>query len=259
VTTSPSADEAKILLIDDYPSERSHHRRVFGERLDVLRTIGQLEAALATGDNWTVAFVDFDLGSGEMRGGLTALRLLRESRPQTRLIVYTDLGGRGRTLFAAAAWHWFGVRDLLDKPTAEPEELREAARTAGHATSTQWASKLSRSAHLIDTLFRTPKWRELWVLWPNIVTYSAAYKVIPNLPHAASRTFQERASDAAEWFSTEFFGSEPTSIKTIKRETSQRATPLAVFATKNRDFFAAGDLADILDYIKPWNAPRSRG
>ena len=69
-----------------------------------------------------MAFVDFNLSSTTSTG-LTALLRLRQDRPETRIVTYSQFTESGRTLYAAAGKHWFDAAALLDKTRNDPDTL----------------------------------------------------------------------------------------------------------------------------------------
>jgi hypothetical protein len=246
-----------ILLVDDQPAHASHYRYLFGE-VDACRDYDQLAAAVAAGQEWTAAFVDFDLSGASdepQRTGLSALRLLMQARPQTRRIVYTTLSDNGRTLYAAAAYHWLKSTIILDK-SSEDSALLAAASAEANPTPPAWRRKLQAHAYLIDHIFARYNWLGLWQIWRY---YNGSIKAVsdhlpPGNTPTSVREFSEQAADAALNFKVAFHGPNPT---TYARANSARATPLVAFADANSKFFNAPDLQDVLEFARPWDRPRS--
>ena len=98
---------ARVLLVDDVPGERANFEAAFDSRLTVAPGVDQLNGQLAAGRQWDVAFVDFNLSSPTSTG-LTALLRLSHERPGTKIVTYSQFTENGRSLYAAAARHWFG-------------------------------------------------------------------------------------------------------------------------------------------------------
>lgn len=248
-----------ILLIDDQPAHASHHRHLFGA-VDVCRDHHELRAALDQGQDWSAAFVDFDLsGASEepRRTGMSALCLLMQERPRTRRIVYTTLTENGRTLYAAAAYHWLKTTVILDKSSDDRALLAAGSADGEDPTPPAWRRKLASHAYLVDHLFARHNWLALWQIWRY---YDGSIKAISDhLPRgntpASIRDFSENATAAVKNFRAAFHGPSPT---TYERGNSARATPVVAFADANSKFFNAPDLQEVLDFAKPWDRVRYR-
>jgi hypothetical protein len=249
----------RILLVDDQPAQASHHRHLFGD-VDVCRDIDELRSAIGQQQEWSAAFVDFDLsGASEEphRTGMSALRLLMQERPRTRRIVYTTLSENGRTLYAAAAYHWLQTTIILDKSSGDPALLAAGSADADDPTPLAWRNKLTAHAYLIDHLFARYNWLALWQIWRY---YDGSIKAVsdhlpPGNNPASVRDFSESAAAAVKNFRTAFHGSGPT---TYERGNAARATPVVAFADANSKFFSAPDLQETLDFAKPWDRIRYR-
>ena len=85
-------------------------------------SIDQLNEQLRRGLIWDLAFVDFNLSS-QTSTGLTALLRLHHERPATQTVTYSQFTESGRTLYAAAAHHWFKASALMDKTKNDPGTL----------------------------------------------------------------------------------------------------------------------------------------
>ena len=248
-----------ILLIDDQPAHASHHRRLFGD-VEVCGDYDQLASAVQAGKSWPAAFVDFDLsGAAEepRRTGLSALRLLMQARPLARRIVYTTLSDNGRTLYAAAAYHWLATSVVLDKSSEDLALIAAARPGAEDPTPPAWRKKLNDHAYLIDHLFARFNWLALWQVWRY---YDGSIKAISDhLPRgntpASVRDFSVQATSAMTNFKAAFHGPRPT---TYERGNSARATPLVAYADANSKFFNAPDLQEVLDFARPWERVRNR-
>ena len=111
-----------VLLVDDVPGERANFEHAFGRDLTVAPSIDQLNEQLRRGLTWDLAFVDFNLSS-QTSTGLTALLRLHHERPATQIVTYSQFTESGRTLYAAAARHWFNAAALMDKTKNDPGTL----------------------------------------------------------------------------------------------------------------------------------------
>ena len=112
----------QVLLVDDVPGERANFEQAFGGRLTVAPSIDILNDHLRHGLTWDIAFVDFNLSSPTSTG-LTALLRLHHERPGTKIVTYSQFTESGRTLYAAAARHWFDAAALMDKTKNDPATL----------------------------------------------------------------------------------------------------------------------------------------
>jgi CheY-like chemotaxis protein len=249
---------SRILLVDDQPPHASHHRRLFGDAVDVCCDYNELIKAVVSGKDWSAAFIDFDLsGISEepRRTGLSALRILKQQRPNTRRIAYTTLSDNGRILYAAAARHWLSTEVILDK-SSDDQALRDAVNPqAANPTPSAWLQKLKR-AQLIDYLFARDNWLPLWRIWS---TYNGSIKVVnDHLPRGNTptsvREFSEQATDAMANFKAQFYGQTSMSYT---RGNHALATPLVAFIDANTKFFHAPDLQETLDLAKPWQRSRT--
>lgn len=237
-----------VVLVDDHPAFGDQHRQVFGDGVHWCRSASQLAADLDSGTQWTTAFVDFDLGRGQQTG-LTAMTLLAKHSPQTRAIAYTSLSDNGRTLFAVAAYRWFGCTSVLDKSLGDAGTLRAAAAGA-NPTPPAWRNRLHHSAHLIDELFQEPSWTALWRVWPDVNgSMRAVRDALPGHTPYSIGQFAKLALPAMENFESAFLGRQRLPVD---RGNTARATPLARFAHSHDAFFRAPDLGLALDHGKPW-------
>src|SRR5918998_5018338 len=145
------ATTGQVLLVDDVPGERANFEQAFGTRLTVAPSIDILNDQLRRGIAWDVAFVDFNLSS-KTSTGLTALLRLHHERPGTKIVTYSQFTESGRTLYAAAARHWFSAAALLDKVKNDPTTLvryRESILAGINPTPVMWQRRL-HWAPLID-------------------------------------------------------------------------------------------------------------
>lgn len=152
-----------VLLVDDVPGERANFEHAFGRDLTVAPSIDQLNEQLRRGLTWDLAFVDFNLSS-QTSTGLTALLRLHHERPATQIVTYSQFTESGRTLYAAAAHHWFNAAALMDKTKNDPGTLvhyRESICSGSNPTPVPWQRRL-QWAPLIDNLLADATWVRIW-------------------------------------------------------------------------------------------------
>jgi len=241
----------RVLLLEDHKSFRHHFELVFGERLDHCYTYRQM---VEKGGGWEYAFIDFELN--DRFTGLGALTYLREFSPETKVIVFTAIGERGRTLFALAAREWFNTWAMLDKGLVDDEILRGVAEGVD-PTTPQWQAQLSCS-WMINQLFRKPTWLDIWRLWSVYGGSQKAVATASGLSPATVREFGEDALKAVDMLQNQFFATRARvpvkpSATGIGRGNVQRAVPLCDFYQSHANFFDAADLADVLELVEPWS------
>ncbi|MGH3340459.1 MAG: hypothetical protein ACRDPL_16745, partial [Propionibacteriaceae bacterium] len=152
-----------VLLVDDVPGERANFEHAFGRDLTVAPSIDQLNEQLRRGLTWELAFVDFNLSS-QTSTGLTALLRLHHERPATQIVTYSQFTESGRTLYAAAAHHWFKATALMDKTKNDPGTLvhyRASICSGSNPTPVPWQRRL-QWAPLIDNLLADASWLRIW-------------------------------------------------------------------------------------------------
>jgi hypothetical protein len=230
-----------VLLVDDIPGEAANFRVAFGERLTAVQSLAELEPELASGRDWDVAFVDFNLSS-RVTTGLSVMLALRTERPRTRLVSYSQFAENGRVLFAAGARHWFGARAVLDKTNNDPYTLRHytAALIAGLDPSPlQWRHRLQR-AHLIDAVLPDLSWVDRWRALDQAdgdVTVAAA---LLDLKAAHLRGFKDRATNAVNEVNAAFFDLPDRASSRNKKGI------LGTFVAQHTSFLTAADLPEVL-------------
>ncbi|MBM7798358.1 DNA-binding NarL/FixJ family response regulator [Microlunatus panaciterrae] len=235
------AQSGRVLLVDDIPGERINFQAAFGAELGVARDVGQLEARLRDGHQWSVAFVDFNLNSADSTG-LTALLRLHHERPETRIVTYSQFNEGGRTLYAAAARHWFGADALLDKTRNEPESLIAYVHelTAGrNPTPQRWQQRL-QSAHLIDSLLADASWVRIWAAIREASGDMALVAKILDVGVSSLRSFKDRATEAAIAFNEKFHDQPHPGYSRNKKGI------LSSFAAEHRHFLTAPDLSTVM-------------
>jgi hypothetical protein len=228
----------RVLLVDDVPGERANFEAAFDSRLSVAPSIDQLNRYLASGLQWDVAFVDFNLSSPTSTG-LTALLRLHHERPLTKIVTYSQFTENGRTLYAAAARHWFTANALLDKTKNEPENLVRYVRLLGSGkdpTPAPWQQRL-QWAPLIDSLLAEPSWVRIWQAIRDASGEMARVADILGVDVRSLRTFKDRATAAAILFNEKFHDVPNPG------ETRNKKGILSGFASEHRHFLTAPDLS----------------
>ncbi|HET9873614.1 MAG TPA: hypothetical protein VFP89_13605 [Propionibacteriaceae bacterium] len=231
----------RVLLVDDVPGERANFSEAFGAGLDVTVTIDALNARLSDGITWTAAFVDFNLSSAT-NTGLTALLRLHQERPDTQLITYSQFNENGRTLYAAAARHWFGSRILLDKTRNDPATLRRylsGIEAGQNPTPMPWQHRL-QWAGLVDSLLAEPSWVRIWRALRDAAGEMSRVADILGVPVTSLRGFKERATEAAINFNERFHDIPHPG------DTRNKKGILSSFAAEHWQFLTAPDLSTVM-------------
>lgn len=231
----------RVLLVDDVPGERANFERAFGRALTVAPSVDQLNELLRAGLAWDVAFVDFNLSSPTSTG-LTALLRLHHERPGTRTITYSQFTESGRTLFAAAARHWFGAAALMDKTRNDPATLVHyltALRAGTNPTPVGWQRRLE-SAYLIDSVLADASWVRMWAALREAAGDMARVAELVGVEPGSLRTFKDRATDAAIAFNEKFHD-----IPHPGRTRNKKGI-LSAFAAEHRHFLTAPDLSTVM-------------
>ena len=247
----------RVLLVDDVPGERANFERAFGSALAVAPTIDHLNQLLRTGASWDVAFVDFNLSSTTSTG-LTALLRLHHERPDTRIVTYSQFAESGRTLYAAAARHWFDAAALLDKTRNDPKTLVHylmALRVGDNPTPAPWQRRLEWSP-LIDSLLADASWVRIWGALRQAAGDMARVAELLDVEPGQLRGFKDRATEAAIQFNEKFHD-----IPNPGRTRNKKGI-LSAFAAEHRHFLTAPDLSTVMSpgsRRRPLRGPGSRG
>jgi len=231
----------RILLVDDVPGERANFAQAFGENLTVAADLAQLDQLIASGRRWDVAFVDFYLSSPTTTG-LSAMLRLRDERPDCRLVTYSQFTESGRTLYAAAAKHWFAAQALLDKTRNEPPRLTQYVRAVLGGldpTPERWQTRL-RYAGLIDNLLAEPSWVPVWAAIREANGEMSRVANILQVQVSSLRTFKDRATEAALMFNEKFHDIPNPG------DTRNKKGVLSSFASEHRHFLMAPDLSKVM-------------
>jgi len=120
---SPSAGEGRILVVDDEPSLRDVLKLGLGRAgFSVRVAASHAEATAALAESWDLVVTDLQLPDGD---GLSILRQVKESSPETAVVVLTAHGSADTAVAAMK----LGAHDYLTKPF-DIDELRIRARQA---------------------------------------------------------------------------------------------------------------------------------
>jgi CheY-like chemotaxis protein len=231
----------RVLLVDDVPGERANFESAFGSGLTVAPSVDHLNRYLKARLDWDVAFVDFNLSSATSTG-LTALLRLHHERPKTKIVTYSQFTENGRTLFAAAAQHWFNAHALMDKTKNEPENLVRYTRMLAlsqNPTPVPWQQRLEWSA-LIDNLLAEPSWVRVWQAIRDAAGEMARVADLLGVDVRSLRTFKDRATTAAILFNEKFLDVPNPG------ETRNKKGILSAFASEHRHFLTAPDLSVVM-------------
>ncbi|MET0694601.1 MAG: hypothetical protein ABWX96_03855 [Propionibacteriaceae bacterium] len=223
------------------PGERANFESAFGSGLTVAPSVDQLNRYLTARLHWDVAFVDFNLSSTTSTG-LTALLRLHHERPQTKIVTYSQFTENGRTLYAAAAQHWFNAHALMDKTKNEPENLNRYVRMLAfnqNPTPAAWQQRL-QYAPLIDNLLAEPSWVRIWQAIRDAAGEMARVADILGVDVRSLRTFKDRATAAAITFNEKFHDVPNPG------ETRNKKGILSAFASEHRHFLTAPDLSVVM-------------
>lgn len=252
----------RVLLLEDHDAFCLRFEPVYGDRLDHCYTVGQMATRGGelerAGEKWDYAFVDFQLEDHPGYTGFGALDYLHTFSPTTKVIVFTSLGEKGRTLFALAAREWFNAWTVLDKRSASNEALRNVA--AGVEPSPQWQRYLARSS-VINEFFKKESSLRLWKLFAfHGGTQSAICKAGKLGPNRVREFGKDAAGVVASikrqipLIDTSADGA-PGVAAAVRRGNDPVAVPVVGFYRAHHNFFEAPELPDILETVEPWRRP----
>ncbi len=230
-----------MLLVDDVPGEKANFVEAFGSNLTVVPGVGQLNERLHEGLRWDVAFVDFYLSS-DSSTGLTALLRLNQERPNTKIVTYSQFTENGRTLYAAAAKHWFDAEALMDKTMNDPEVLvhyAQALMAGADPTPPAWRRRLLWS-HLVDDLLAEASWVQIWRAIRDSAGEMARVAELLGCEVTQLRSFKDKATAAVNSFNEKFHDIPHPG------DTRNKKGILSSFASENRHFLMAPDLSVVM-------------
>jgi len=231
----------RVLVVEDHAADRVLCERAF-DTVDYIPTVSQLETAIGVGERWDLAFVDFHLGE-QVPSGLSAMRSLLASG--CKVVAYTPMGESGRTLFAAAARHWLGVKLVVSKDFASESVLRAyavAALTGAQAPTPRNIANQMHNAQLIDRLIPNGERLRMWRLLHH---FAGAETPISRELGISRRTLNEWKADALDAVLDvleKLFG-QPRPPEGDRRNFAI----LLNFASEHRMFFFAVDLPKFVD------------
>lgn len=248
----------RVLLLEDHHAFTYLFERVFEDRLDHCFNAGEVAARGGelgrTGQRWDYAFIDFELGDPRFTG-FAALQYLLEESPKTKIVVFTAIGERGRTLFALAAREWFNAWTVLDKQAASDATLRKVA--AGEDPAEQWQGWLAKSS-VINGLFEKQSWLQLWRLWATYRGSQTAISKAGKVGPTPVREFGKGALKAIELLKHEVPSIDVKvrnagAMMPHQRGNEATQVPLVEFYHTHSNFFNAPELPEILELVEPWN------
>ena len=233
----------RVLLVEDHSAFNGQLRDGF-ERAEIthVRSVAELRALEAA--DWDVAFIDFQLGDGDLTG-LSAYLHVKQVSPRTRCVTLTALGESGRTLFAVAARRWFGAWATLDKRILDAERIREIA-TGANPTPELWTENLRHHGYLIDLMFAEPAWVQFWRRWLEAGgTHRGMAMLIPGSAQACLDFARANVGNIHN-LSDAFLGTTGTA------RSSKPQVVISTFVEKHHLFFQAPDLVAAVDAAQPW-------
>lgn len=148
----------------------------------------------------------------------------------------------GRTLYAAAAKHWFGANALLDKTRNEPARLTQyvhAVLNGVDPTPQLWQQRLEW-AGLIDSLLAEPSWVAIWAAIREAAGEMSRVAAILQVQLSSLRSFKDRATNAAILFNEKFHDIPSPA------DTRNKKGILSSFASEHRHFLTAPDLSVVM-------------
>ncbi|GAA3528345.1 hypothetical protein AFL01nite_02450 [Aeromicrobium flavum] len=213
------------------------------------------QAAAPGGWRPDIALVDYhfersDSASDRMTG-LSVLHALHSHSPETKKVIFSGHATRqGRSLFHAAAYHWFDVRDSLSKggTARDMTDLLSGKHTTPHAL----AVRLHDHARRIDAFFQNELHLAVLQNWHET---SGIDKALEDRLHASRPTItrcKKSLAVAAQSFSDVFDVGLVTDTDDRGRAAKRVKDRLADFLANNHSFFGDPALEDILRRWGPW-------
>jgi DNA-binding NarL/FixJ family response regulator len=268
-----------ILVVDDFVLVELALAQVIQDTPHTLvgvRDPRSLPAALSQGTRFDLALVDISFGPG-VPTGLTAMRIVRELSPDTKIVIESTDEERNRLLFLLASFLFFEPLALMSKASTT-EEMRSLidAVARGELTGPGFAApgaaaeqkpvsrvqRLIRGSGYLDDLIRNGT--DL-MLWRALVRFDKRGEVA-RASHVDERTvdrFTATKSQVVEQIQAEFpeDASVPDAPERWHAENpEQRRHPnlvrLARFAQTHSHFF--GDEAIDGLFAERWQSPRPR-
>ncbi|MDN5545861.1 MAG: hypothetical protein L0H03_11385 [Rhodococcus sp. (in: high G+C Gram-positive bacteria)] len=202
-----------------------------------------------------IALVDYHYetpgGDSDVLTGLTVLEALARFAPQCEPVIFSGHATRqGRSLFQAAAYHWFGIRRSLPKGGTHRDlaQLLSGTDSTPHAL----AVRLHDHARLIDEFFTDQldlKILKVWAMTHGIDKVMEA--AIPASRSTLSRRKKDLATAADAFMCAFDVGLTEKSGHAHGRLPVKET--LGVFMANNHTFFADPALESVLRNYGPWS------
>lgn len=264
-----------ILVVDDFVLVELALAQVIQDTphtLTGVRDPRNLPEALSQGPRFDLALVDINFGPGSPTG-LTAMRILHELSPETKIVIESTDEERNRLLFLLASFAFFEPLALLSK--ASPAEAMRALIDAvdrGDSTGPGFAApdgacpapsspagRLVRNQGLLDELIRNGT--DL-MLWRALVRFDKRGEVA-RAAHVDERTvdrFMASKSLVVDKVQAEFPEDASAPEAPGTDQDGPRRHPnlvrLARFAQTHSHFFADEAIDGL--FAARWQAPRPR-
>jgi DNA-binding NarL/FixJ family response regulator len=268
----------RILVVDDFVLVELALAQIIQDTphtLTGVRDPRSLPEVLAEGPRFDLALVDINFGPG-VPTGLTAMRILRDLSPETKIVIESTDEERNRLLFLLASFLFFEPLALMSK-ASPPEEMRalidavyrgdttgpgfagsDAGRDGKDASPVQ---RLIRNTGCLDELIRN---RTDLLLWRALVRFDKRGEVA-RAAHVDERTvdrFTASKSQVVDKIQAEFpeDASVPDAPQSWDDDPEQRRHPnlvrLARFAQTHSHFFEDEAIDGL--FAPRWQTPRPR-
>jgi DNA-binding NarL/FixJ family response regulator len=267
----------QILVVDDFVLVELALAQIIQDTphaLTGVRDPRNLPEALAQAPRFDLALVDINFGPG-VPTGLTAMRILRDLSPETKIVIESTDEERNRLLFLLASFLFFEPLALMSK-ASPPEQMRALidAVDRGDTTGPGFAEpdsgrgeknaspvqRLIRNTGCLDELIRN---RTDLLLWRALVRFDKRGEVA-RAAHVDERTvdrFTASKSQVVDKIQAEF--PEDTSVPGAQPwddDPDQRRHPnlvrLARFAQTHSHFFEDEAIDGL--FAPRWQTPRPR-
>jgi len=268
----------RILVVDDFVLvELALAQIIQGtpHTLTGVRDPRSLPEALAEGPRFDLALVDINFGPGAPTG-LTAMRILRDLSPETKIVIESTDEERNRLLFLLASFLFFEPLALMSK-ASPAQEMRAMIDAVGRGDTTgpgfagpgagrggrdaSPVQRLIRNTGLLDELIRN---RNDLLLWRALVRFDKRGEVA-RAAHVDERTvdrFTASKLQVVDKIQAEFPEDAPVpdAPQPGDDDLEQRRHPnlvrLARFAQTHSHFFEDEAIDGL--FAARWQAPRPR-
>ncbi|MFF4490511.1 hypothetical protein ACFY0F_29190 [Streptomyces sp. NPDC001544] len=203
------------------------------------------------GETFDLAFIDLHYGRRKATG-LTAERVISDSSPSTRLVVYSNEQEDNRVLLLLASYYYFSPFAVLSK-SAPDEEIRAvvgAARDGRQAPAFAAGGAFNDAAPLIGQLLKRESDLRIW----RSLTQHSERNAIASKSYVAAGTVSKFADEkfpVVEDIRLRFLGLEHDVVRAIVQQGGEdvrvpRLAPLHAFAMIQAEFFNDPELDELL-------------